>query len=63
VLALLVARAIRFLGEGYLAIRYGSQASAYLAAHKLAAGLVALGIVLAAYLIGRVVARPAKAAK
>jgi membrane protein YqaA with SNARE-associated domain len=60
--AVLFARAIRFLGIGYLAIRYGNQASAYLMAHKLATGLVALGIVLAVYVIGRIAARPAKTA-
>lgn len=61
-LALLVARSIRFFGEGYLAIRYGNQASAYLQAHKLEAAFVALGIVLAVYFIGRIGTRPTKTA-
>jgi membrane protein YqaA with SNARE-associated domain len=60
--ALLFARAIRFFGEGYLAIRYGDQASTYLMAHKIAASCVVLGLVLAVYIIGRLAGGPAKKA-
>jgi membrane protein YqaA with SNARE-associated domain len=61
-LALLLARSIRFFGEGYLAMRYGNQASNYVAAHKLAMSLAALGIILLVYLISRIASRPSKIA-
>jgi membrane protein YqaA with SNARE-associated domain len=52
-LALAFARGLRFFGEGYLAVRYGAQAYAYLAGHKLqlAAGSIVLAAAL--YLMGR----------
>jgi membrane protein YqaA with SNARE-associated domain len=51
--ALTLARGIRFFGEGYLAIRYGARAYAYLSGHKVqfAIGAIVLGGGL--YLIGR----------
>jgi membrane protein YqaA with SNARE-associated domain len=61
-LALLLARSIRFFGEGYLAMRYGNQATAYIEAHKIAMGFAALGIILLIYLISRIASRPAKIA-
>jgi membrane protein YqaA with SNARE-associated domain len=53
VLSLLMARCLRFFGEGYLAMRYGAEAYEYLVAHKLivAMGLIVLATVL--YLAGR----------
>ena len=53
VLALALARSMRFFGEGYLAVRYGAQAYAYLSGHKLqfAAGSIVLAAGL--YLMGR----------
>lgn len=53
VLGLLAARAIRFFGEGFLAIRYGNQAGHFLMTHKLeVTGIVAL-MVLTLYLASR----------
>ena len=51
--ALAFARGLRFFGEGYLAVRYGAQAYAYLSSHKLAfaAGSIVIAAVL--YLTGR----------
>jgi membrane protein DedA with SNARE-associated domain len=53
VLSLLLARCLRFFGEGYLAVHYGAEAYEYLVAHKLivAMGLIVLATVL--YLAGR----------
>jgi membrane protein YqaA with SNARE-associated domain len=53
VVGLLAARAIRFFGEGFLAIRYGDQAGQFLATHKLEVAGVTLLIVLALYLASR----------
>jgi membrane protein YqaA with SNARE-associated domain len=53
VFGLLAARAIRFFGVGYLAIRYGNQATSFLLTHKLdVTGVLAL-LVLALYLARR----------
>jgi len=49
VLGLALARAFRFFGEGYLAIKYGNQATLYLMTHKLEVTGIALAIVLALY--------------
>ena len=43
VLALTIARAARFYGEGYLAVRYGNQATRFLVDHK----LMILGVTVA----------------
>jgi membrane protein YqaA with SNARE-associated domain len=53
VLGLLAARAIRFFGEGFLAVRYGDQASQFLMTHKLEVAGITLGIVLVLYLATR----------
>jgi membrane protein YqaA with SNARE-associated domain len=53
VLGLLAARAIRFFGEGFLAVRYGDQASQFLLTHKLEVAGITLGIVLVLYLATR----------
>jgi membrane protein YqaA with SNARE-associated domain len=54
VLGLLAARAIRYFGEGFLAVRYGDQASDYLMTHKLEVSGITLLVVLALYLASRV---------
>ncbi len=59
VLALLIARAFRFYGEGYLAVRYGAQALPFLAVHKVAVIAAALGVVLVVYLVVRMAFRQA----
>ena len=53
VLALALARGLRFFGEGYLAVRYGARTYAYLAGHKLAFAGVAIALAAALYLMGR----------
>jgi membrane protein YqaA with SNARE-associated domain len=53
VLGLLAARGIRFFGEGFLAIRYGNQASQFLLTHKLEVTGITLLVVLTIYLAMR----------
>jgi membrane protein YqaA with SNARE-associated domain len=53
VLGLLAARAIRFFGEGFLAIRYGNQAGQFLLTHKLEVTGIVLLVVLTLYLASR----------
>jgi membrane protein YqaA with SNARE-associated domain len=57
VLALVLARSLRYFGEGYLAIRYGERALHHLEAHKLEFALITLGSVLAIYLLMRLFLR------
>jgi membrane protein DedA with SNARE-associated domain len=49
VVALVVARSLRFFGEGYFAVRYGQYAAQLLAEHKLAFILGAVLSVMALY--------------
>ena len=51
--ALLLARGVRFFGEGYLAVRYGAQAYAYLATHRVALAAGSIVVAAALYLMGR----------
>jgi membrane protein YqaA with SNARE-associated domain len=53
VLGLFIARGLRFFGEGYLAVRYGDQASQFLLTHKLEVTGGALLVVVALYLASR----------
>ena len=55
--AISLARAIRYFGIGYLAIRYGNDALPYLKGHKLEATVVILLFVLLSYLVSRVILR------
>ena len=55
--AVALARAIRYFGIGYLAIRYGNNALPYLRGHKLQATVVVVLFVLLSYLISRVILR------
>jgi membrane protein YqaA with SNARE-associated domain len=57
VLALLIARTVRFYGEGYLAVHYGPQATVFLAEHKLALFLGTLLVVLVLYFLVRLLMR------
>jgi membrane protein YqaA with SNARE-associated domain len=61
VLGLLAARGIRFFGEGFLAVRYGNQASQFLVIHKLEVAGITLGVVLCLYLMSRLAFRPQRA--
>ncbi len=56
-LALLLARALRYFGVGYLAVRYGAAATHFLAEHKLESAVIALGVTLLIYLLGRFLLR------
>lgn len=53
--AIALARAIRYFGIGYLAIRFGHNALPYLAAHKLQVAGVLVALVLLSYLLSRLV--------
>lgn len=57
VLALTLARAIRYFGLGFLAVRYGNQAADFVQQHKLMMSLATLGAVLFFYLVVRFVLR------
>lgn len=57
-LALLVARGIRYFGEGFLAVRYGQAATHFLLDHRLEAALVTLAVVLLSYLLSRLLLHP-----
>jgi len=51
VTALVLARALRYFGEGFLAVKYGPQASNFLLAHKYAVAGSVLTSVLTLYLV------------
>jgi membrane protein YqaA with SNARE-associated domain len=53
VFSLLLARSLRFFGEGYLAIRYGAQAYAYLSTHRLQLLAISIVVAVSLYLLGR----------
>ena len=53
--AISLARAIRYFGMGYLAVRYGNDALPFLKDHKLEASVVIVLFVLLSYLISRVI--------
>ena len=55
--AISLARAIRYFGVGYLAVRYGNDALPYLKGHKLQATVVIVLVVLLSYLVSRVILR------
>lgn len=55
--AIALARGIRYLGMGYLAIRYGNNALPFLREHKLGAAVVVGLFVLMSYVISRLILR------
>jgi membrane protein YqaA with SNARE-associated domain len=61
VLGLMAARAIRFFGEGFLAIRYGDQAGQFLVTHKLEVAGIVLGVVVCLYLLSLIAFRSRRA--
>jgi membrane protein YqaA with SNARE-associated domain len=61
VAALLIARGVRFFGEGFLAVRYGPRAIQFLARHKAAVTLGILPAIVLVYLIVRVLSQRRKA--
>lgn len=56
--AVSLARAIRYFGIGYLAIRYGNNALPFLKEHKLEAAVVVVLFVLVSYAVSRLILRP-----
>jgi membrane protein YqaA with SNARE-associated domain len=56
-LAILLARGIRFYGEGFLAVRYGDRAHHFLVAHKVEFALITVGAVLLIYLLTKLLLR------
>jgi uncharacterized membrane protein YdjX (TVP38/TMEM64 family) len=57
VLGLMVARGVRFFGEGLLAVKYGEQGTQFLLTHKLEVVGVSLAVVLGLYLVSRLAFR------
>lgn len=55
--AMSAARALRFFGEGYLAVRYGAQATRFLVEHSVAFAISTVASVLVFYWIARIVMR------
>lgn len=51
--AIALARAFRYFGVGYLAVRYGADAMPYLAAHKLQVAVMVIALVALSYLLSR----------
>jgi membrane protein YqaA with SNARE-associated domain len=58
--AILIARSIRFFGEGYVAARYGPQVFQFLMAHKVSMGLISVGVVAVLYVVVKLLTRPLK---
>jgi membrane protein YqaA with SNARE-associated domain len=56
--AIALARAIRYFGVGYLAVRYGDQALPYLSQHKLQVLIFVVVFVGISYLLSRLILRP-----
>ncbi len=55
--AIALARAIRYFGIGYLAIRYGREALPYLAHHKIQVTVLVVAVALVSYVLSRVLLR------
>jgi membrane protein YqaA with SNARE-associated domain len=55
--AITLARAIRYFGIGFLAIRYGAQALPYLMSHKWQVAAVVIGLAAVSYLLSRLILR------
>jgi len=55
--AMSIARTLRFFAEGYLAVRYGEQATHFLVEHSLAFAISTIAFVLVFYWIGKVLMR------
>ena len=57
--AMTVARTVRFFAEGYLAVRFGAQATRFLVEHSVGFAISTVALVLVFYWIGRIVMRGA----
>jgi len=62
VLALTLARVIRYFGLGFLAVRYGDQATQFVLQHKVSMSVAILGAVLLFYVLVRLMFRSKEAA-
>jgi membrane protein YqaA with SNARE-associated domain len=54
---LIIARAFRFFGEGFLAVKYGAQAPEFLITHKLDIAVISLAVILGMYVLSRIAFR------
>jgi membrane protein YqaA with SNARE-associated domain len=61
-LGLLIARSVRFFGEGLLAAKYGAEAPQLIFTHKIAIAGGSLAVVLGIYLLSRLVFRTSEPA-
>lgn len=57
VVALLIGRGVRYFGEGFLAVRYGQDATRYLMQNKLQFTLIILAVILVMYFLTRIILR------
>jgi membrane protein YqaA with SNARE-associated domain len=55
--AIALARAVRYFGIGYLAIRFGREAMPYLGHHKIQVTALVIALVLVSYVLSRVILR------
>jgi membrane protein YqaA with SNARE-associated domain len=55
--AMSIARAVRFFAEGYLAVRYGAEATRYLVGHSVAFAVSTVAFILVFYWIARILMR------
>ena len=55
--AMSIARAVRFFAEGYLAVRYGTEATRFLVEHSIAFAVSTVAFILVFYWIARVAMR------
>lgn len=55
--AITLARAVRYFGIGYLAIRFGNEAMPYLVHHKLNVTIFLVGLALVSYVLSRIILR------
>jgi membrane protein YqaA with SNARE-associated domain len=58
--AITLARLFRYFGVGYLAVRYGADAMAYLAHNKLQVTVLVIGLVTLSYTMSKLILRRAK---
>ena len=61
--AMSIARTVRFFAEGYLAVRYGAQATAFLVEHSVTFAVSTVALVLVCYWIARILMRGASREK
>ena len=55
--AITIARALRYFGIGYLAIRYGNNALPFLTQHKWTVAIVVIGVVVVSFVLSKLILR------